>query len=402
MRRAEAQPEARLSTVIENLTGAVVTNVTRRHRHQQVKLKNVATSHVDVIPEPCDLQFAAAFCGDARRLLLPDCSVDTVITSPPYWRKRDYKVAGQIGQERSPELYVTALIDALREWRRVLRPTGSVFLNIGDTYHKRTLLDLPGKVAEAARCDGWTVRNRIIWVKNTGMPDPAKDRLASRYEHIIHVTPGQRHYYYDLFGYSAKYGNGANPGDVWVVEPGVNKSDHLAPFPEEIVDRILTLACPNKVCVVCGRPRTRRVKRTAELNLNRPQAKRAMEIAQEKGLTPQHIAAIQATGISDAGKAKQFQTGTTQNSPEVRKLAAEAKAILGGYFREFTFPRRKSAGWSQCNCRQGFMPGVALDPFMGNCTTPRVALRRGFSVVGVDLNRESLQEFRSLMTSLFT
>jgi SAM-dependent methyltransferase len=391
-----------LSTVVENLTGALLSNVTRSLRKRRDGLKKVTPRLVKAIPGVADLQFAAAFCGDARHLALPDRCVDTIITSPPYWRKRDYKVEGQIGQERSPELYVSALVEALREWRRVLRPTGSVFLNIGDTFHKRTLLDIPGRVAEAARQDGWTVRNRIIWVKNTGMPDPAKDRLASRYEHIVHLTPGRRHYYYDLFGYSARYGNGANPGDVWAVEPGVNKSDHLAPFPEEIVDRILALACPGKVCVVCGRPRMRRVKRTAELNPDRPQARRAMEIAQESGLTLRHIAAVQATGISDAGKAKQFQTGTTQNSAEVRKLAAEAKAILGGYFREFTFPRRKSAGWSRCECHKGFMPGVALDPFMGNCTTPRVALRRGFSAVGVDLSQESLEEFKSLMTPLFT
>jgi DNA modification methylase len=374
----------------------------RRGRHQKTRQsESKARQKKVVLPAVADLQFAAAICGDARRLEIPNQSVDSIVTSPPYWRKRDYKVVGQIGQERTPELYVEAMAEALREWRRVLKPTGSVFLNIGDTYHKQTLLDLPSRVADAARQDGWTVRNRIIWVKNTGMPDPAKNRLASRYEHIIHLTPRPRYYYYDLFGYSAKYGNGANPGDVWVIEPGVNKSDHLAPFPEEIVDRILTLACPARVCVSCGAPRMRRVRRTAELNLDRPQARRAIEIAEEKGITPAHIAAIQATGISDAGKAKRFQTGTEQNSAEIRRLAVEAKAALGGYFREFTFPRRRSAGWSRCECRQGFIPGVVLDPFMGTGTTPKVALRRGFSAIGVDLSLESLDEFKTLTASVF-
>ena len=393
-----------MSAAIEPLTTVRGIRVApRRGRRQQKGQQSVSKTKQAklLLPAVADLQFAAAICGDARRLELSDRSVDIIVTSPPYWRKRDYKVAGQIGQERVPELYVEAMVEALREWRRVLRPTGSVFLNIGDTYHKQTLLDLPGRVADAARLDRWTVRNRIIWVKNTGMPDPAKNRLASRYEHIIHLTPGRRSYYYDLFGYSEKYGNGANPGDVWVIEPGMNKSDHLAPFPEEIVDRILTLACPARVCVSCGTPRTRRVRRTAELNLDRPQARRALEIAEEKGLTPAHIAAIQATGISDAGKAKRFQTGTTQNSAEVRRLAAVAKAALGGYFREFTFPRRRSAGWSRCECRQGFMPGVVLDPFMGTGTTPKVALRKGLSSIGVDLSLESLNAFKALTASVF-
>lgn len=392
-----------MSAVADTLPNERVSHVVPRRRGIQ-KIKSLELKvkpEKTILPKVGDLQFASAACGDARQLGLPDRSVDTIVTSPPYWRKRDYKVARQIGQENSPELYVESMVEALREWHRVLRPTGSVFLNIGDTYHKRTLLDLPSKIAEAARQEGWIVRNRIIWVKNTGMPEPAKDRLANRYEHIIHLTPKQRSYYYDLFGYAAKYGNGANPGDVWVIEPGMNRSGHLAPFPEEIVDRILTLACPGRVCVSCGTPRIRKVRRTAELNPNRPQARRALELARENGLTPEHIAAVQATGISDAGKAKRFQTGTSQNSAEVRRLAAEAKTILGGYFREFTFPRRRSAGWSKCECCQGFMPGVVLDPFMGTGTTPKVALRMGFSAIGVDLSQESLDEFQTLTDSIF-
>jgi DNA modification methylase len=373
---------------------------TARRLRQQEDRPQPTKPRTSRVRETKALQFAAAFCGDARRLGLAAESVDTIVTSPPYWRKRDYKVLGQIGQERTPGRYIESLLTALREWRRVLRPTGSIFLNIGDTYHKLNLLDIPGKVAEAARADGWVVRNRIIWVKNTGMPDPAKNRLASRYEHIIHLTV-RRRYYYDLFGYSERFGNGSNPGDVWVVEPGVNKSAHLAPFPDEIVERIVTLACPQEVCVSCGKPRHRIVRRTNQLNLKRPQARRALEIARAASLTRRHIAAIQATGISDAGKARHFQTGAGRGSEEVQRLAAEAKAVLNGYFREFTFPLRKSAGWTRCGCRRGFMPGVVLDPFMGTGTTPRVALRMGRSAVGVDLNPKSVKEFRPVIAPLF-
>lgn len=124
-----------------------------------------------------------------------------------------------------------------------------------------------------------------------------------------------------------------------------------------------------------------------------------MKIAREAGLTRDHIAAIQATGISDAGKALHFQNGTS--SAKVRKLAAEAKKILGGYFREFTFARRETIRWTKCKCRQGFMPGVVLDPFMGTGTTLRVATRMGYSAIGVDLSPETGREFASIAKTIF-
>jgi DNA modification methylase len=353
-----------------------------------------------VAVEVSDLQFVSAFLGDARRLALRPHSVDLVVTSPPYWRKRDYKIPGQIGRERNPDHYVNALLTALKEWRRVLRPTGSVFLNIGDTFSNRSLVDIPGRLVVAARGDGWIIRNKIVWAKDNGVPEPAKNRLAPRHEYILHMTVGRR-YYYDLFGYSERFGNGSNPGDVWVVNPVRNHSNHLAPFPEEIAERILTIACPREVCVACGAPRRRKVRRTNKLNPERPQARRAMEIAREKGLTRAHFAAIRATGIGDVGKALHFQNGSGKSSADVHRLAREAKELLGGYFREFTFPLWESVGWSRCRCRQGFMSGIVLDPFMGTGTTLKVALRMGFSAVGVDLSGESLREFKKLSGSLF-
>lgn len=333
--------------------------------------------------------------GDARRL--PDAisksSVDLVVTSPPYWRKRDYGVKEQIGQEKTSEEYVAAIISALEDWRRVLRPSGSVFLNIGDTYWKRSLQGIPSLVEASARRAGWILRNRIIWVKKGGMPDPVQDRLAGRHEYILHFAVNG--YYYDLFGYAQHYSldkRGANPGDVWEIAPQRNLGNHLAPFPSEIVERAISLACPYSICPQCNKPRRRIVKRTAELDTTRPQARRALEIARENNLTPQHIAAIQATGISDAGKARLVQNGTDRNTENVRKLAAEAKAILGGYFREFTFAKRQSCGWTDCGCRVPFVPGVVLDPFMGTGTTLDVALRMGRSAIGVDLALSQAQE----------
>ncbi len=328
--------------------------------------------------------FRKEIVGDAREIPIGDASVDLVTTSPPYWRKRDYGVEDQIGQEASAQEYVDAMIDCLREWARVLRPTGSVFLNIGDSFCSRSLAGIPARVEAAAADDGWIIRNRIIWAKDGGMPDPVQNRLVSRHEYIIHLV--MRHdYYYDLFGYSQAIGNGANPGDVWRINPRRHMGDHLAPFPTEIVQRAIKLACPERVCSKCGEPRRRVVQRTAELDTSRPQARRAMELMKETGLTKEHIAAIQATGVSDAGKALKVQNGTGRNAEHVKRLAAEAKEALGGYFREFTFAKRVTTGWTACACRQRSEPGVVLDPFMGTGTTLDMAQQMGRSAIGVDL-----------------
>jgi DNA modification methylase len=333
---------------------------------------------------------ACVVVGDARATGLNPDSVDLVVTSPPYWKKRDYGIDAQIGQEDSAEEYVESLLECLREWSRVLRPTGSVFLNIGDTYYRRSLANIPGRIENAAMEDGWRIRNRIIWAKDTGMPEPAKDRLANRHEYVIHLTPSHR-YYYDLHGYSEIYGNGsngANPGDVWRFNPGREMGPHLAAFPPEIAARAIALACPERYCSRCGSPRERIVERTDKLDESRPQARRAMELAKQGGLTRAHIAAIQASGVSDVGKARLIQSGTDRNSAEVRELAREAKRVLNGYFREFTFALRETAGWTKCSCHQRFLPGVVLDPFMGTGTTLRTALMEGRRAIGVDLAPE--------------
>lgn len=321
--------------------------------------------------------------GDARSTGLADDSVDSIVTSPPYWNKRDYGHVDQIGLEATPDAYVAAIMECLREWKRVLRPTGSVFLNVGDTYYNKSLVGIPGRIEFKAIEEGWSVRNRIIWAKETGMPDPAKNRLANRHEYVIHLTY-KPNYYYDLVGYAETVGNGANPGDVWVINPERNMGKHLAPYPQELVRRAILLGCPQQVCASCGVPRVRVIERTADLDATRPQAKRAMELAHEHGLTAEHIRAIQAFGVSDVGKATKFQNGTGRNSQEVQRLAAEAKHVLGGYFREFTFAKKRTVGWTDCGHATP-QRGVVLDPFMGTGTTLKTAVSEGRDAIGVDL-----------------
>lgn len=322
--------------------------------------------------------------GDARKLPLAASTVDLVVTSPPYFNKRNYDVDGQIGLERTPARYVESMMECLREWRRVLRPSGSVFLNVGDSFYKKSLANIPARIEMAAADEGWLIRNRIIWTKDRGMPEPAQNRLAGRHEYIIHLTQNDR-YFYDLHAYSNRFGNGSNPGDVWPMHPERNMGRHLAPFPSDLVRRAITLACPDGVCGSCGQARRRVVEPTAELNPDRPQARRAMELAKAAGLTDAHFAAIRATGVSDAGKALRTQTGTGKNSLATQALATEAKAVLGGYFREFTFGKRKTVRWDECE-HQDMRPGVTLDPFMGTGTTVRVACEMNRTGIGVDLH----------------
>ena len=234
------------------------------------------------------------------------------------------------------------------------------------------------------------------------MPDPAKDRLKNRHEHILHLRAGVAAIIMTSLGMRRNTATVPVPADVWRIGLRRDVGRHLAPFPDELVDRVMTLACPRQVCSLCGTPRRRIVQRTTDLDPARPQAKRAMELAAKVGLRQEHILAIQATGISDAGKAMKTQNGTGRNSDRIKELAGEAKALLGGYFREFTFAKRTTVGWTECGCKSSFRPGIVLDPFMGTGTTLRAALAAGLSSIGADLcpsqcSNDALG--RSLMTN---
>lgn len=323
---------------------------------------------------------------DARQIPIPDNSIDVVVTSPPYWKKRDYKVGGQIGRESTVEGYLDSLMQGMREWKRVLRTHGSVFINLDEKFHKRDLIDIPGMFISRALKDEWHLCNRIIWTKPQGMPNTANDRLAHRHEYILHFAVNKSLYYFDKVAYREKFQEEGVPTSVWAVSPKSKQTKHLAPFPEEIAERVIALSAPGEVCMKCGTPRRRQITRGQKLNMERPQAIRALQLAEEHGLTPEHLAAIRATGICDAGKAQAFQNGFQKNTEKVKKLAAEAKAVLGGYFREFTFAIPETTGWTTCECKTKFIPGTVLDPFMGTGTTLRVAERLGFNGIGVDLD----------------
>jgi site-specific DNA-methyltransferase (adenine-specific) len=119
------------------------------------------------------------------------------MTSPPYWGKREY-ARGGIGLERDYRAFVRHLAAVFLEVRRVLKPAGSLWLNIGDSYANKALLGIPWRLAlELIDMQGWTLRNSVIWNKVKSGMEPSTDRLGNVHETVFHLVQRPRGYYYD-------------------------------------------------------------------------------------------------------------------------------------------------------------------------------------------------------------
>ena len=211
-------------------------------------------------------------CGDVREALitLTEGQFDCVVTSPPYYWQRDYGQDGQIGLERTISGYVCAVADSMEAVRRVLSASGTLFLNIADTYYsakgkpkgpdkknrarrfglravdasglgvpRKTVIGIPWRVALEMIERGWILRAPIIWRREAAMPEPtAKDRPWRTYEMVFMFSKSQR-YYFDREGLG-------HEEDVWTISsrPRSNRTAHPAAFPEELVERCLDVGCP--------------------------------------------------------------------------------------------------------------------------------------------------------------
>jgi site-specific DNA-methyltransferase (cytosine-N4-specific) len=227
------------------------------------------------LPEEVTLANARILIGDSRAvlaLLAPE-SVQCCVTSPPYWGLRDYEHAGQLGAEESPKQYVANLVDVFREVRRVLRPDGTFWLNVGDGYARnggvgvcgpnakvgntkkliqkrncrvpdcwglkdRDLIGLPWRVAFALQEDGWILRSKITWVKKAPMPESVKNRPSGATEEIF-LFAKQPGYYYDH--HAVREPSGANLRNYWMLGPGTGGGSHPAVFPRELARRCILL-----------------------------------------------------------------------------------------------------------------------------------------------------------------
>lgn len=128
--------------------------------------------------------------GDALEVLrtLPDASIALTITSPPYYRQRDYGMPGQIGREPTVGAYLDRLGLVLAELLRVSDDRACCFVVIGDTYDKGRLLLVPHRLAVLAADLGWTVRNDIIWAKTDPPPESPRTRWRASHEHVLFLT----------------------------------------------------------------------------------------------------------------------------------------------------------------------------------------------------------------------
>jgi DNA modification methylase len=288
--------------------------------------------------------------GDCMDILhgLDAESVNCCVTSPPYWRLRDYGVDGQIGLERTPEEYVAKMVAVFREVWRVLRKDGTVWLNLGDSYASgkgtcfnpgggdlslgkerkaigvhpldrgnrstlkasglkpKDLVGIPWRVAFALQADGWWLRQDIIWHKPNPMPESVTDRCTKAHEYIFLLSKSAR-YYYDAEA---------------VKEPGT------------------------------GRP-------IFDNNNSR---------------------AVVDTSRNDHGRHNP-DLATNRNKRSVWTIATQP--YPGAHFA--TFPPKLIEPCILAGCPIG---GVVLDPFMGSGTTMAVAQKHNRKAVGCELNKD--------------
>lgn len=137
--------------------------------------------------------------GDALNVLahLPDGCIDCVVTSPPYYMKRQY-LGGGIGLEETYQEYIGNLLAIVREVYRVLKPTGSFWLNMGDSYKDKQLHNIPYRVAIRMQDEQkWILRNTVVWDKVKGAMSRSKDSLGCEYEPVFHFVKKKSGCYYD-------------------------------------------------------------------------------------------------------------------------------------------------------------------------------------------------------------
>lgn len=320
--------------------------------------------------------------GDAldRLRQLPEASVDCVMSSPPYFQLRDYGVDGQLGLEPAVTEWVESLRRICRELARVLKPSGALWLNLGDSYSRHArfgtsakgLFLAPERLIIALAADGWIVRNKVVWSKPNPMPHGVGDRLSLAWE-PVYLLVRSHHYFFDLdavrepFTTPAKgkpamkasdpnarpSGAGAvatdtsgrlvgkNPGDVWTIPIGGYRGAHFATFPPELVRRPLLSTCPEAICVLCGKPWRR--------------------------------------GVTMSRTGETGQAGRASRDTHV-----------------LTYPRRwrtvrEIGELVACGCGAPTRPGLVLDPFFGTGTVGLVASTHRRDWLGIELNPDYLE-----------
>lgn len=214
---------------------------------------------------------SALVLGDALSVMssMPEASVQTVVTSPPYWSLRDYGIAGQIGLNETLYAFIDSLADLFDQVHRVLRDDGTLWLNIGDSYTSgnrgwrapdkknraramtlrpstpeglkdKDLIGVPWRLAFALQERGWYLRSEVIWRKPNAQPESVRDRPTRDHEQVFLFSKSER-YAYNID--AVKGPNGRRLRSVWDIRTKVNRaaSGHFATFPDELVQRCIQI-----------------------------------------------------------------------------------------------------------------------------------------------------------------
>lgn len=317
--------------------------------------------------------------GDCVNILnsMPDNSIDCIITSPPYWGHRLYS-GGGIGLENSYNDYINDLLKITNELYRILKPTGSFWLNIGDTYRNKKLLGIPWRVSIKMMDEqNWILRNSIIWNKHKGGLDSSKDKLRNIHENIFHFVKNEKKYYYD----TSKIRSDAR---------------------KTIIKNGAVISATGVSGV--------RYKRQIELStaLTGEEKKNAL------GELNNVLDRIKNNEISDFRMIIRGQQRTTHSDSEKVSGRAKELAQKGFYFLFYhpdgTLPgdvweiipedtqKRKEhyAVYPEDLCKIPILAtcpkeGIVLDPFSGSGTTSLVALRHNRKSIGIDISEEYIE-----------
>lgn len=376
--------------------------------------------------------------GDARSLPLVDGCVDCVVTSPPYFGLRDYGSAGQLGLESSPACYVTALVAVFREVGRVLKPEGTVWLNLGDSYASggrttrdpgqskihpafvgaayrdglrpadpegvkpKDLLMIPARVALALQVDGWYLRSDIIWHKPNPMPESVTDRPTKAHEYLFLLTKSER-YFYDQDAIREPFSE-AMLNQIADGYTGSGTKDYAAAGvqnPSDVKRRILE--------------RARGLSRH-DMQAQNGRVVNAPESASGEWMRADDVfdLAVELDAPLNAHRAS-YRPGSASNMNEGEHVAkSDAGLPLNALGRNrrtvWTIPTMPYAGAHFATMPEALVEpcilagcplgGLVLDPFVGSGTVVAVAERLGRRGVGVDLSYQDLARTRTRQRGL--
>jgi DNA modification methylase len=338
--------------------------------------------------EKCATNLPLLLNGDAVAVLrdLPDACIDFAMTSPPYWGKREYENGG-IGLENDYRDFVKHLVAVFAELQRVLKPEGSFWLNLGDSYNGKGLVGVPWRVAfELIDNQGWILRNSVIWNKLKGGMDNSKDRLGNVHENVFHFVKQAKGYYYNADAIRSK------PRESKVVNGAIVSATGVSGV---------------------------RYKRQIELSTALTEAEKSAALSALEGM----LADIGSGRASDFRMIIRGQQRTTHSDSE--KVSGRAKELRdkGFYFLKYhpkgskpsdvwdilpeDTQRREThfAPYPVDLCRLPLLAtcpegGMVLDPFCGTGTTLVAAQSLGRKSVGIDISRRYLELTQERFESL--